>query len=155
MRSFTIFALFTLGCGASSSLPEDGPEPDGGERADAGDEALNAGVLYDDCGPADGPAIGGFITTGSPSCDGDRTTTDAPRLEFYAAGTGPSWSVADDFVTFRYCTASGCEDATAGTFTIDPPMGSRTTVQVDLQFPSIDLEGGYIVALCEDDVLCG
>lgn len=155
MRAFAFVALFALACGASSTLPEDRPEADAGERADAGEEALNEGVLYDDCGPADGPAIRGFITAGAPVCDGSRMTTDTPRLEIYAAGSGPSWSVADDFTTFRYCTASGCEDATAGTFEVDPPMGSRTTVQVSLQFPSVDLEGGYVVALCEDDVLCG
>lgn len=154
MRPIALLALLALACG-SSTLPDDGPELDGGERTDAGGDALNEGVLYDDCGPADGPAIRGFITTDSPVCDGSRMSTDTPRLEIYAAGSGPSWSVADDFVTFRHCTAGGCEDATAGTFSIDPPMGSRTTVQVELRFPSRTVEGGFVVALCEDDVLCG
>jgi len=157
MRTLFFFAALALGCGSSTTLPDDDPPSDGGGEVDGGGgDALNQGVIYDDCGPADGPAIAGFLTAGMPVCDGSRMSSATPRLEIYAAGSGPSWSVAEDFVTLRYCPSDGaCEDATSGTLTLDPPMGSRTTLQVDLVFPSISVEGGFIVQLCEDDVLCG
>lgn len=156
MRTITTLAALALGCGASTTIPDDDAPADGGGEADGGGDALSEGVIYDDCGPADGPAIRGFVIGGSPTCDGSRMSSMTPRLEIYAAGSGPSWSVADDFVTFRHCPTDGeCEDATSGTLTLDPPMGSRTTIQVDLVFPSISIEGGFTVTLCEDDVLCG
>lgn len=157
MRYLWLGLALTLGCGSTTTLPDDDTPPaDAGGDTDGGAEALRAGVIYDACGPADGPAIAGFLSAGSPICDGSRTTTATPRLEIYAAGTGPTWSVTDDFATFRHCWSDGrCEDATSGTLTLDPPMGSRTTVQVDLVFPSLSIEESFIVELCEDDVLCG
>ncbi len=157
MRTTFILAALTLGCGSSTTIPEDDPPSDGGGgEVDGGEVSLSEGVIYDDCGPADGPAIRGFVFAGAPVCDGSRTSTATPRLEIYAAGSGPSWSVADDFVTFRYCPAVGdCEDATSGTLSVDPPMGARTTIQVDLVFPSVSIEDGFVVQLCDDAVLCG
>lgn len=164
MRTMLTLAALALGCGSSTTIPDDDPptdaggESDGGGESDAGSSSsLSQGVIYDDCGPADGPAIGGFVIGGdAPMCDGSRTSSATPRLEIYAAGSGPSWSVGEDFVTFRYCPEEGaCEDATSGTLSLDPPMGDRTTVQVDLVFPSISIEDGFIVQLCADDVLCG
>ena len=125
----------------------------GGDMADADMPLMLAdAILFNDCGPAGGPARRGFVVGAgaTATCAGASSTADVPRLEYYLIGAGPVWTVGPSQVTL--CTSAGCENATAGDVELQPGVGSM--LRVALTFPSRAVVDSFSALVCENVVSC-